>query len=144
MTANDFGVALAILTVRGRYVLQHRDDRPDVAWRGHWSLFGGAVGPGERPLHAIRREIGEELGLDVPVWTELWTYMTYSAFWDRMCRCHAFAADVTAVWGTHVLREGQAAGVFAVDALPDPIVPAAAALIERYDAWTYDRGELGY
>jgi len=126
-------VALAILTVRRGYVLQHRDDLPTLPWPGHWSLFGGGVEPGERPIEAIRREIREELTLDVPAWVELWTFVNYSPFWDRLYRCTTFVADVTDLWDTHVLGEGQGAGVFPVEALPSPIVPMTSALLERYD-----------
>ena len=130
---DDPRVALAILTVRRGYVLQHRDDRPTLPWPGHWSLFGGGIEPGERPADAIRREIREELKLEVPAWAELWTFVNYSPFWDRLYRCTAFAADVTDLWDAHVLSEGQATGVFSPDGLPHPMVPAASALIERYD-----------
>jgi 8-oxo-dGTP diphosphatase len=126
-------VVLAVMTVNGGYALQHRDDRPDVAWPGYWGLFGGSVDTGERPIEAIRREIDEELGLDVTGWRELWTFTHASPYVDDIYRCTAFVVDVGDLCPRHVLGEGQAAGVFRLDALPEPTVPVAAALLERYD-----------
>src|SRR5207245_9204935 len=64
-------VALAIMTVAGRYALQLRDNRPDIAAPGHWALFGGSLDGDETPRLAVRREIREELALDVTDWREL-------------------------------------------------------------------------
>jgi ADP-ribose pyrophosphatase YjhB (NUDIX family) len=53
---------VALLTLEGgRYVMQLRDDRPDIIYPGHWACFGGAVRCGEMPLDALRRELSEEL-----------------------------------------------------------------------------------
>jgi 8-oxo-dGTP pyrophosphatase MutT (NUDIX family) len=60
-------VAALILLPGGRYLMQLRDDRPDIIYPGHWSCFGGAVKRKERPLDALRRELMEELELCVDV-----------------------------------------------------------------------------
>src|SRR5882724_1886990 len=117
--------AAAILTVGGRYVLQLRDNSATIAFPAHWGLFGGEVKEGESPLEAIRREVNEELSLDVREWQELQTVPYYSALNDAQSRCVVFAADITDPWPTHVLLEGQAAGVFQVEELPAPIIPLA-------------------
>lgn len=52
----------AIIVVDGRYLLQHRDMKPEIFFPGHWGCFGGGVDPGETPAHAILRELDEELG----------------------------------------------------------------------------------
>ena len=124
----------AILTVAGRYALQLRDDIATIPFPGHWGLFGGEVLAGEDPAIAIRREIHEELSLQVARWTPLWVIRGYSPFWDDAVRCHVFVADVTALWAAHRLREGQTTGLFAIDELPRPIPPLFAALLERYHA----------
>ena len=127
-------VVLAVLTVGDGYALQLRDDRPDVASPGHWALFGGAVQDGETAMEAIRREVGEELGLDVAWWHELWTVRCAVPFWGAEVPHHVFASDVTAMWDRHVLGEGQAAAVFPISALPRPMEPLVIALLERYHA----------
>jgi 8-oxo-dGTP diphosphatase len=123
---------VAILLVGGRYALQHRDERPGIAWPGYWTLFGGGIEGGETPEHAVQREIGEELALDVAAWRSLWT-VDYGDDWTgRATRLRVFDADVTAMWPRHRLGEGQRADVFAHDALPEPMVPIARTLVERH------------
>jgi 8-oxo-dGTP diphosphatase len=125
-------IALAILTVSGRYALQLRDEIPTIASPGYWALFGGAIDNGESPLAAVRREIREELSLDVAGWRPLWRVRYYVPFWDSLVAHWIFAADVTPLWPRHVLREGRATGVFALPDLPCPIEPVVTALLERY------------
>ncbi|KKF39768.1 NUDIX hydrolase [Halorubrum saccharovorum] len=38
-----------------------------AAWSGGWVLPGGAVGPGEPPAVAARKEVSEETGLDAAI-----------------------------------------------------------------------------
>jgi 8-oxo-dGTP pyrophosphatase MutT (NUDIX family) len=58
--------AAAILVLKdGRYLLQLRDDIPGIWYPGHWGLFGGGVEAGEDELTALRRELREEIGLDL-------------------------------------------------------------------------------
>jgi 8-oxo-dGTP pyrophosphatase MutT (NUDIX family) len=127
-------VALAILTVGDGYVLQHRDDDPQVASPGCWALFGGGLHDGETPLEAIRREINEELDLDVPGWRELWRVRHFVPFWGAPVLHAIFDADVSSVWHRHVLREGQGTGVFSITALPEPMEAIVIALLERHHA----------
>jgi ADP-ribose pyrophosphatase YjhB (NUDIX family) len=47
----------------GRVVLVRRKNPPRA---GQWSLPGGSVEPGETPAAALKRELYEELGLDLP------------------------------------------------------------------------------
>lgn len=63
--------SVMLINRRGHVLLQQRDDRPDLAYAGYWTLFGGQVEDGETPEECIRREIREELDLDLAV--EYWT-----------------------------------------------------------------------
>jgi 8-oxo-dGTP pyrophosphatase MutT (NUDIX family) len=56
-----FGVGALLYTKDGRYLMQLRDDRPEVSMRGQWGLFGGVVEKSERPARALARELMEEL-----------------------------------------------------------------------------------
>jgi 8-oxo-dGTP diphosphatase len=55
-------VALAILHQAGQFLMQLRDDLPNIIYPGHWGLFGGHLEPGEEPAEAVRRELLEEIG----------------------------------------------------------------------------------
>ncbi len=60
LTPSNAAVAILVLE-DGRYVMQLRDNIPNIFYPGHWGCFGGAVDPGERPLQALKRELAEEL-----------------------------------------------------------------------------------
>jgi 8-oxo-dGTP diphosphatase len=50
-----------LYNAKGEVLLQHRDDKPDIAHPGLWSLFGGSVDEGETVEAAVVREVWEEL-----------------------------------------------------------------------------------
>ena len=54
--------SLILLTVEGRVILQLRDDREGVYYRGRWGLIGGAALDGETPSECMVRECLEETG----------------------------------------------------------------------------------
>lgn len=56
-------VAALIVMEDGGYLLQLRDQKPDIFYPGHWGLFGGSVDNGEDPVAALCRELEEELNL---------------------------------------------------------------------------------
>lgn len=116
-------IAHAVLLVNDAYVLQLRDDIPGIAARGMWALFGGSLEDGEPPEAGLRREITEELGIVLPGCRLFWQVDRHSEFWGRIVRYWFFVADVTALWPSHVLREGQAARLFRSDDLPETGLP---------------------
>lgn len=58
-------VVVILWTHDGRYLLQHRDRIPTIFYPDHWGFFGGATEPDEQPFDTLRRELREELALDV-------------------------------------------------------------------------------
>lgn len=57
------GVAGLIFTSDARYLMQLRDNNPQIHMPNNWALFGGHVELGEDDGTALRRELMEELGL---------------------------------------------------------------------------------
>jgi 8-oxo-dGTP pyrophosphatase MutT (NUDIX family) len=60
-------VAAILMSEDRGYILQLRDDVPHIWYPGHWGLFGGSIDPGESELEALRRELNEELELEIDV-----------------------------------------------------------------------------
>jgi len=104
--------AHAILLLDGKYVLQLRDDKPNIAAPGQWSLFGGLIQDGETAHQSVAREIFEELSIQPFQYDFLW-HIDYIAEYEKeMIRSWFFEADVSMIWSEHILREGQATGIF--------------------------------
>jgi 8-oxo-dGTP pyrophosphatase MutT (NUDIX family) len=59
-------VAGLLLREDGRYIVQLRDSKAEIFYPAHWGCFGGAVEPGESPAEALKRELREEIGFDMP------------------------------------------------------------------------------
>jgi 8-oxo-dGTP diphosphatase len=58
-------VAAGVLIEEGRVLLSQRKSGTHL--EGAWEFPGGKVEPGEDPREGLRRELAEELGLDVEV-----------------------------------------------------------------------------
>jgi 8-oxo-dGTP diphosphatase len=58
-------VAAGVLIEHGRVLIAKR--KPDAHLAGAWEMPGGKVEEGEDPREALRRELAEELGIDVCV-----------------------------------------------------------------------------
>ena len=55
--------AALLVTPDDEFVLQRRDDKPEIFFPGWLGCFGGGLDPGETPEDCLRRELQEELGL---------------------------------------------------------------------------------
>jgi 8-oxo-dGTP pyrophosphatase MutT (NUDIX family) len=104
--------AHAVLLLDGQYILQLRDNKPDIAAPGQWTLFGGMIADAETPLKSIQREIFEELSLQPKEFQYLWFIDHISEFHQQWIRSWFFSADVKDVWPQHKLMEGQGVGIF--------------------------------
>jgi 8-oxo-dGTP diphosphatase len=62
---NTVLVAAAIVVEDGRVLVSQR--KPGTHLAGKWEFPGGKVQPGEDPREAVRRELDEELGIEVTV-----------------------------------------------------------------------------
>jgi ADP-ribose pyrophosphatase YjhB (NUDIX family) len=131
--------ATALLFDRdGRFLLQHRDDKPGIANPGRWGSFGGEIEPYETPEEGFLRELDEELGFK-PARYELYASFPFASEMGRIL-VYVFAALVDVPERQLVLGEGQGMGFFPPDALPDAVVPEYAALIRQFvESETYRR-----
>jgi 8-oxo-dGTP pyrophosphatase MutT (NUDIX family) len=103
----------AILLVGGKYVLQLRDDKPEIPMPGMWSLFGGSVDKNEDHCSGIIRELKEELNLSIDHTRYLWKYEFDEGVLSGEEKCFYFhEANITNLWGSHELLEGQDVGCF--------------------------------
>jgi 8-oxo-dGTP pyrophosphatase MutT (NUDIX family) len=116
----------------GRFLLQHRDDKPEIANPGKWGSFGGEIEPGETPDEGFLREMREELGWQ-PARYEMYAAapLHIGEAWQLI---YIYTARVDVPFERLTLGEGQGMAYFAPDALPDAIVPELRMLIERFAA----------
>lgn len=117
--------AHAILLLGDRYVLQLRDNKPDISCPNQWGLFGGHLEPGEDPATAVRREIQEELSIAAEDWRALGRIELFGEFERQPLRLWIFRARVDASWNTRDLKEGQDAQAFAFEELDSLDIPPA-------------------
>lgn len=121
MTAARSPVDVAVgILVRpdGHLLLASRPDGKPYA--GYWEFPGGKLEPGETVAHALRRELHEELGIDIgSVHPWVVRVFDYPHALVRLHFCRVFG------WrGEPHARERQRFGFYALDALPAPLLPA--------------------
>lgn len=111
--------AAALLVCDGRYLMQLRDDKPDILLPDHWSLFGGTVDPGEDADAAIVRELIEELEFRpkrVEFFTEMTILLPFAQ--PRLDRMSMFVVPFTAAdLAAMVQHEGAGKRVFTPEEL---------------------------
>ena len=93
-------VAIAILYQDDKFLMQLRDDIPNIVYPGHWGLFGGHLESGETPDIAVKRELLEEISYTPPNLLEFGCYPDEKAF------RHVYYAPLTLQLNQLVLLEG--------------------------------------
>lgn len=98
-------VAAALLFDRnGRLLIYLRDDKPEISYPNHWDLFGGMVEEDETPEHALVREVEEELGIRLNMFT---LYRDYDSFGESIPnRKYVYVAHVNYIPEELTLRDG--------------------------------------
>jgi 8-oxo-dGTP pyrophosphatase MutT (NUDIX family) len=114
-------VAAILVLEDGRYVMQLRDSLPHIFFPGHWGCFGGAVETGEQPLQALRRELNEELALDIEVAAaRQFTRFDFDFTWlgdTKLFRTYFEIRISEALLRRAVLGEGAAVDAFTGEAI---------------------------
>lgn len=107
-------VAAILQLPDGRFVLQHRDDKPEIWYPGYWGCFGGAVDAGEAPGEALYRELWEELKLK-PKGIDAFVNFSFDLTClglQSYCRRYYFVSVSEAEFLSLRLGEGQGIGAF--------------------------------
>jgi 8-oxo-dGTP diphosphatase len=107
------GVSAIPVNGEGEILLQQRDDRPDLNYPGYWTTFGGKVEDGETPDEAMRRELLEEIELELPL--KLWKVEEYpTQYQGQNCivEGYIYVGRIDRPASEIVLNEGQALGYF--------------------------------
>ena len=119
-------VAAGILLSKGKVLVSER--RHDPAFPGLWEFPGGKIDPGESRSGALRRELAEELGIEVCEHRLL--VSLEHQYPDRHVRIDFFL--VTEWLGEAIGREGQALRWIKLDQLnAEELLPADAPVVEK-------------
>jgi 8-oxo-dGTP pyrophosphatase MutT (NUDIX family) len=105
MNNQPIHVAIAILYQKNKFLMQLRDNIPGILYPGYWALFGGHIELGETPEVAVKREILEEIGYNLPSFVEFGCYPD-----ERVVR-HVFHAPLSVELNQLVLNEGWDMGL---------------------------------
>ncbi|WRH65738.1 MAG: NUDIX hydrolase [Planktothrix sp. GU0601_MAG3] len=98
-------VAIGILYRDGKFLLQLRDNNPNIVHPGVWGLFGGHLEPGETPENGFKRELLEEIGYNVP------EFVQFKSYPDSLVNRIVFYAPLTVDLSQLVLNEGWDMGL---------------------------------
>jgi 8-oxo-dGTP diphosphatase len=104
-------VALAMLHRNGRWLMQLRDEIPDIVAPGCWGLFGGHLDPGETPEQALRRELLEEISWQPPAVELVMVHHIHRR------TAHVFQAELSVPLEQLQLLEGQDLGLISPEEL---------------------------
>ena len=107
-------VAAILWNAQGQVLLQQRDDSPDVAFAGCWTLPGGKVEDDETPVDAIKRELVEEIGFETSL--DLWrVYERPGGFESITVVQYVYTGQIDVPISGLAVSEGQALRSCTVD-----------------------------
>ncbi|AFZ02445.1 NUDIX hydrolase [Calothrix sp. PCC 6303] len=102
-------VAIAILHQQDKFLMQLRDNIPNILYPGYWAFFGGHIEPGETPEIAVQREILEEIGYTLPP-----SFAFFDTYSDEHVIRHVFHAPLEVEFSQLVLNEGWDMGLLSL------------------------------
>jgi 8-oxo-dGTP diphosphatase len=133
-------VAIAILYQNNQFLMQLRDDIPNIVYPRHWGLFGGHLEPGETPDAAVKRELLEEISYTPP------NLLEFGCYPDEKAIRHVYYAPLTVDLNQLVLLEGWDMDFLTIDNIKQgsyyskkakgvhPLVPTAKKILLDFQA----------
>ena len=121
MTKDINHTVKAVIYSKDKILLQLRDQKPNIFYPGVWGLFGGGVDDGEKPIDALKRELLEEIGLEIKSAKLLfsWNHDKYNSI------LHFFLVPLTVELEKLCLNEGQGMDLFSIEQIKRlPITPS--------------------
>jgi 8-oxo-dGTP diphosphatase len=112
------GASAIPVNAEGKILLQLRDDRPDLLYPNCWTTFGGGLEEGETPEEAMRRELLEEIELELPM--KLWKVEAIPIERDGqkfIGERFIYVGRIDRAASEIKLNEGQALGYFGIEDL---------------------------
>ncbi len=135
---NEFGGVIA-LTTAGDYILQLRDDNPNIADPGKFSIFAGRLLLNETPEDGAAREFEEETTIRR---SDLVYYRTFEKDPVRhgaAGTCHVYVANNVDLAQVHI-QEGQGARVASfADLTPENTALISYDILKQFEA---DRSQV--
>jgi 8-oxo-dGTP diphosphatase len=116
-------VTAAVIERDGRFLVTRR--QAGVHLEGYWEFPGGKCAPDEDDVTCLRRELREELSVDVRVGAEIFT--TAHAYPDRVVELHFFRCELDGEPAPQLAQEVRWAGRLELRRLQFP--PADAELL---------------
>lgn len=112
-------VAALLVHEDGRYIMQLRDGKAGIFYPGHWGCFGGAIEQDEGPTDALRRELLEEIELEIADAREFTTFdFDFSPVgYHRVTRFYYEVTVAESAFRKCVLHEGADMRAFPGDEL---------------------------
>jgi len=95
-----------LITRSGEVILQKRDTRPDIINPGKIALFGGSLEESENIEDGLKREIKEEIGLDIVGFSFFGLYKKRRISHGEDCDCYVYLVGNINVGDINV-KEGR-------------------------------------
>jgi len=105
------GAGILLMNSNNEVLMLLRDDKPNIPFPNMWDIPGGHVEPGEIPEETVKREMIEEMNLDVG---EIKLFRVYEN--DNLFD-HVFWKRINLQTDKIDLREGQRIAYFSRDEL---------------------------
>lgn len=92
-----------IFNDKKQILLQLRDDKPEIHGSSRWGVIGGAKESHEKPIDCLRREVQEELGLELK---SIFVATIEDSDGENIYRHHIYSAHYNEIKNLF-LQEGQ-------------------------------------